>query len=216
MNRRYLNPMYKVGRIGARTCSPSTVIRPSQLQEFTRFRDGDTGDIIETILAMDADSARWILPGGVRCLLGKTDMQTLENVWRFVHENVRYQADRLGHERVKSPGALFTSGVGDCKSFSIAEGALLRALGIPFSYRFAAYGPGNFTHVYVVADTQRGQVILDAVHTKFNEEVAYFRKKDLRPMNLQAINSLGSVSLNWQPLAITTLLIFLAFNLFGK
>lgn len=87
-------------------------------------------------------------------------------------------ADKPGFERVKSPGALYGSGFGDCKSFSIAEGALLRALGIPYKYRFAAYKTGDFTHVYVVAGNE---VIMDAVHDTFDDEVPYRRKKDIRP-----------------------------------
>lgn len=131
---------------------------------------------------MDAHSGEWIVTDRVDCLRGATERETMRNVWAFVRGNLRYRADRPGHERVKSPGALFSAGVGDCKSFSIAEGAILRALGYGYRYRFTAYEPGDYTHVYVVATTTDGQdVILDAVHTAFDEEVPYRKKHDLRP-----------------------------------
>lgn len=146
--------------------------------EIVRYRNGDTGNIIETILWMDAHSAKWVDTERVECLRGATERDTLHNVWAFVKKNLRYQADKPGFERVKSPGALYSSGFGDCKSFSIAEGALLRALGIPYRYRFAAYQPGDFTHVYVVGGND---VVMDAVHKRFDDEVPYRRKKDIRP-----------------------------------
>ena len=171
--RRTRNAMH--GRSG---CDPAQIIRQSPQMEIVRYRKGDTGNIIETILWMDAHSAKWVNTDRVECLRGATEYETLHNVWAFVKKNLRYLADRPGFERVKSPGALYTSGVGDCKSFSIAEGALLRALGIPYKYRFAAYAPGDFTHVYIVAGDD---VVMDAVHTRFDDEVRYQKKKDIRP-----------------------------------
>ena len=153
---------------GRGACDPARLIRHSPQTEIVRHRNGDTADIIDWIMYMDAHSGEWIVTENVECLRGATDYDTLHNVWKFVKHNLRYQADRAGHERVKSPGALYASREGDCKSFSIAEGALLRALGIRYKYRFTAYEPGDYTHVYVVAD---GGVILDAVHSKFDQEV---------------------------------------------
>lgn len=166
---------------GRGECHPAKLIRHSPQTEILRHRDGETADIIETILYMDAHSGQWILTDQVECLRGATDYDTLHNVWRFVKSNLKYRADRVGHERVKSPGALYASREGDCKSFSIAEGALLRVLGFPYKYRFTAYEHGDFTHVYVVARLDGREVILDSVHSKFDEEVRYYKKKDIRP-----------------------------------
>lgn len=181
MTRRRLNAAARQ----AATCTPAHIIKPSPQTELLRHRNGGTDDIIEAILYMDAHSAEWIVTDRVECLRGATDYDTLRNVWAFVRNNLRYRADRPGHERVKSPGALFSAGVGDCKSFSIAEGAILHAIGYRYRYRFTAYEPGDFSHVYVVATTPDGQdVILDAVHTAFDEEVPYRRKKDIQPQKV--------------------------------
>ena len=161
-------------------CSPGAIIGPSEKFSVHRHANGNTSDIIDTILYADERAGSFVLPG-VQCLMGNSERETLRNVWAFIRQNIKYRADRPGHERVKSPGALFAEGVGDCKSFSIATGAILRSLGIPYRYRFAAYQPGDVTHVYVVADTASGPVLMDSVHTKFDEEVPYYRKKDIRP-----------------------------------
>lgn len=179
---------------GRGECDPTRLIRHSPQTEIVRYRNGETGDIIETILWMDAHSERWVVAENVECLRGATDYDTLRNVWRFVKKNLRYQADRPGHERVRSPGALFTARTGDCKSFSIAEGALLRSLGIPYKYRFAAYEPGDFTHVYVVALPDGEEVILDAVHTAFDEEVRYRKKKDIAPVAMAGIGKMPTTT----------------------
>lgn len=168
-------------------CTPKNIIRTSKQWEVTRHHNGRTADIVETILYADAQSGDFIIPDGLYCLMGADDYETARNVWHFVKNNLRYQPDRPGHERVKSPGALFASRVGDCKSFSIAVGALLRAFGIPYFYRFTAYEPGDVTHVYVVAEApDYGQIILDTVHSRFDSEVPYYRREDVRP-RLQSI-----------------------------
>lgn len=200
-------------RIGRRTssCSPQTIILRSDQTEKTRYRNGETEDIIETIMAMDADSARWVNAGAAECLQGATVHDTLHNVWAFVKQNTRYRADRPGHERVQSPGALFASGVGDCKSMSIAEGALLRTLGIRYKYRFAAYEPGDFTHVYIVAATPDGWTPLDAVHSKPFEEVRYRKIKDVSPVSIAGIGrpATQTSETNWTPIGLLAFLILL-------
>jgi len=172
---------YAPAPVRTSVCDPAHLIKNSPQVELLRHREGGTEDIIEAIMYMDAHSHEWITER-VDCLRGSTDYDTLRNVWSFVRNTLRYRADRPGHERVKSPGALFTSGVGDCKSMSIAVGAILRSLGYAYRYRFTAYEPGDYSHVYVVAtDAQGHDVILDTVHTAFDEEVQYRRKKDLKP-----------------------------------
>lgn len=171
-------------------CDLHRIIKKSPVFEIEKHGpEGTTSNIIDVILEADTLSSEFVLPG-VTCLYGATLEETLYNVWAFVKYNVRYQPDRPGHEKVKSPGALFTLGVGDCKSFSIALGAILRALGVPYKYRFTAYEPGDVTHVYIVAMTGEGNYILDSVHTAFNDEHPYFKKKDIKPRVAVAVNGL--------------------------
>lgn len=195
-------------------CEPNQIISRSKQEVYERHRSGDTSDIIETILYADGRSGGFVADG-VECLRGANQYETLRNVWGFVKRNITYKADRAGHERVKSPGALFAIGSGDCKSYSIAIGAILRALGISYRYRFTAYGPGDVTHVYVVADGNQGTVILDAVHKKFDEEVGYYYKKDIRPKK-SGMNGTGGIQVDFSRWVITLSLLLLLFNLARK
>lgn len=162
-------------------CQPNDIIKTSPLKERIRYKDGDTQDIVRVIMDMDAVSDRYVDAEAAQCLVGSDDYETLRNVWKFVKGNVKYKPDARGKEVVKSPAALFEIGKGDCKSFSIAEVALLRALGFKgIRYRFTSYKSGaDITHVYVVCKLKGQDVILDAVHDRFDDEVRYSWKKDI-------------------------------------
>lgn len=158
------------------------VIRPGNNTEYTRYEDGETEDIMETTLYADTLSHKFLLASGVERLRGRDDYETCKNIFLFVRDNIQYQADQPRHEKVKSPGALFSINRGDCKSYSVAEGALLRKLGIPFVFRFTAYSAGDFTHVYIVARPKGERpVIMDAVYRRFDQEKPYWKKKDIAP-----------------------------------
>jgi len=163
------------------TCNPKNIIRPEKGIEYIVHPKGDTADIITAIMDADAKADQYINRRGTGCLVGKTKYDTLRNVWRFVKNNLQYKADRPGYEVVKSPGALFAKGRGDCKSYSIAIAALLRSLGFTgIRYRFVSYKRGGeYTHVYVVCKLNGSDVILDAVYHQFDREATYSHKKDI-------------------------------------
>lgn len=165
----------------SRRCDLATFIKKSDLKREVMYRSGGTNDIVKVIAHADSMSLDWVNQDTVECLLGNTEYETLRNVWTVVKRNLTYRADLPGHEVVKSPGALVKMGIGDCKSFSLLIGAILKSLGFKYVYRFAAYEKGDVTHVYPVAMLNGKEVILDAVHTRFDEEVKYYRKKDMRP-----------------------------------
>jgi predicted transglutaminase-like cysteine proteinase len=156
------------------------LIRPSTGKTTVTHEDGDTRDIIDTILAADRKAA-WFTTDLARSIKGASERDTCRNIWTFVRQNIRYVRDEAGNERIQSPGALWKSGKGDCKSFSVFEASCLRNLGIPYSYRFTAYnGASDYGHVYVVAHTSDGDIIMDAVHTRFDDEVPHTKRKDHR------------------------------------
>lgn len=166
------------------------------MRDVLRYKDGGTDDIITTILKMDREAIDYIDESAAECLIGGDDYETLRNVWKFVKSNIRYKTDRPGKEVVKSPAALFRLKSGDCKSFSITEAALLRALGFSgIRYRFASYGNGKeVTHVYIVCKLNGKDVILDAVHSRFDDEVAYTWKKDIPAVkaSVSGISGIGT------------------------
>lgn len=194
---------------------PSSIINPSTGQRRTLYQDGDTGDIIRVIMHADKLSGKFINPDTITRLQGKNDYDTLQNIYWFVKRNVRYQADRAGQEDVRSPGYLFKTGEGDCKSMSVAIGALCRAFGIPFKYRFVRQsGARNYHHVYPVAwcrdDSGVDEVILDAVHRSFNSEPQYRQKLDLKP-GQRPPAGIGDLNFSWESVAPILLLLLLWF-----
>jgi hypothetical protein len=118
-----------------------------------------------------------------------------------VKTHLRYQKDRVGHERVKSPGKLWEDREGDCKSYSVFIGSIYRNLGIQYKYRFAHYPNGRLdrdvNHVFTVAVDQRGREIpTDAVADYFNYEEPYEYAIDYDPQTGQqaaAVNGLFDI-----------------------
>jgi hypothetical protein len=135
-------------------------------------------------------------------LRGKNDLQTLKNVWAFVKENITYRRDQPGDEVVKSPGALWETKVGDCKSFSVMIGSILNNLGYNYKYRVAFYNPlqPNQGHIYPVVVLDDGtEIIVDAVHEKFNKQAKYWKATDYFPGGKKsALSGIGQGDVkNW-------------------
>lgn len=151
----------------------------------TLFKNGGTNDIIAVILQADRDMRKTDKVGNLpKALQESTDFDTLETIWYFVHDNMTYRADAPGHEIVKAPNWMIYYGIGDCKSYSVLIAALCRGCGLKYKYRFVGFDNDtqNPTHVYVVAYTRSGEaVIMDAVHTTFNEEPQHTFNIDKSP-----------------------------------
>jgi hypothetical protein len=151
--------------------------------ETVYFESAGVDDIVSVILRADSAASHFVQQLAPK-LMGRTDMDTLRNVWAFTKEHIRYKRDKAGDERIQSPGALWKSRQGDCKSFSIFNGALLRALGISYFYRLAKYDPqrANQAHIYPVAILPSGEeIVMDSTHSCFGCEYEYWRKKDYMP-----------------------------------
>lgn len=154
--------------------------------------NGDTGDIIGAIMDADKQAARYTA-NLAPVLRGTDTYHTCANLWKFWKEHVRYQEDPEGHQYIKSPRELFHSGFGDCKSYSIAVASCLKNLGIPYVYRFTSETPGKeYHHVYIVAKTPQGPVIIDCVLDKFNYQNPFVMNKDLAPATSK-IGALGTI-----------------------
>lgn len=151
------------------------------------YPNGDTQDIIKVIMHADSESRKRDLVGDVPTILkGATDKETFENVWDFVKYEMTYKTDAAGFEKVKAPNWMLYNRVGDCKSYSVLIAAIIRKLGYKYKYRLVGFDSDkeNPTHVYIVAFTKKGEVIiLDAVHTTFNDEPNHTFQFDRSPGN---------------------------------
>ncbi len=175
--------------------------RPDMIDD-TIHEDGNTQDIIQTILMADGFKSHMAareMKAVSAELIGENDYHTLMNVWNFVHDNIRYKADPRGHERIKSPSRLWYDREGDCKSFSLMIGSILRNYKtIGFSYRFVGYDRrlNDYTHVYVIAHMKNRPVVMDAVHTRFDEEVPYVLKKDYSMTQISHLHGISAPNYN--------------------
>jgi len=127
-----------------------------------------------------------------KMLKADTEKQTCQNIWEFCFNHLQYQKDEAGIEQVRRPARVWkdrkNNGV-DCDCMSVFIGSILTNLGLPFSFRLTKYTSPEFEHVYPIAHTKNGIVIIDAVVHKFNREVPYSSKKDIK-MDLQYLNGL--------------------------
>jgi len=99
-------------------------------------------------------------------------------IWRWVREHVQFIEDQVTAELAGAPAdaeALIRPADlvrmerprGDCDDFAMLTAAMLRARGIPAALRTVAAepsAPDRYSHVYVVAYTPRGELVLDSSH----------------------------------------------------
>lgn len=170
----------------------SREILPTTNRVLINIPNGNLNDIVRVIMEGDKRSKPFTTKFAPR-LRKSTDMKTLEAVWRFVKHNIRYVPDR-DNEDIKSPGKTWEDRYGDCKSFSVMIGSILKNLGYKYKYRVAFYDKKNpyAGHIYPIVKLPNGrEVFLDAVHKKFNDEVPYRKAYDYKPgktTGLQKIN----------------------------
>mgnify|MGYP000730823474 CR=1 FL=1 len=122
-------------------------------------------------------------------LKASTEYDTCQNIWNFCFTHLQYTKDEMGKEQVRRPSRTWkdrAAGI-DCDCMSVFIGSILTNLKIPFSFRLTKYRSHDFEHVYPIAHTNNGIIILDTVVHKFNREVPYSAKKDIN-MELQYLN----------------------------
>jgi hypothetical protein len=158
--------------------------KPDWVEE-VHHKKGNTQDIINVLVnaaKYNQYQAAREMKNVARELSDETHYRTLKNVWTFVKSNITYKVDNPGKEEIKNPAYLFHYGKGDCKSFSLMiAGILMNYKDISFSFRFTSYTPdSDYSHVYIVARIPgyNRDIILDATHTDFDDEVPYYKKKD--------------------------------------
>lgn len=99
----------------------------------------------------------------------------LQNLFNYVCENVRYQLDPEGHEKVTTPWRLIQDGVGDCKKITVLIAAVLNKAGIPPMLKVISYDGKQYEHIYVIVPTGgRNYIVMDPVNKcRYNKELAH-------------------------------------------
>lgn len=122
-------------------------------------------------------------------LQASTEFETCQNIWNFCFTHLQYTKDEMGKEQVRRPARTWKdrqTGI-DCDCMSVFIGSILTNLNLPFSFRLTKYKSHEYEHVYPIAHTKNGIIILDTVVHEFNREVPYSAKKDIK-MELQYLN----------------------------
>jgi hypothetical protein len=122
-----------------------------QMEWIIKGRGFSTLDIISVLMKADRESIIYDYSGLAKRFENPNSLVTLRNLYDFVKYQISYKGDESFKEICRLPQTLIATGVGDCKSFSLFIGSMLRSLKIKFIYRFAAYENKDFQHVYVVA-----------------------------------------------------------------
>lgn len=165
--------------------------------------DHDTNDIMQLLISSD-HKYNYQVEKFSDTLKKEDPKNQLYYIWKYLRDNVVYTPDKSIKQQLKSPARLIHDGSGDCKSYSLFIGSVLRNLNIPYAYRFVSFK--NYdetpTHVYVVAyPGTNKEIILDAVLDRFNYEKPYNFKKDKKMLNmLTGIdgNEIGSFGSWWR------------------
>lgn len=180
-------------------------INPSANKAKVMFTDADVKDIIDTILRADRMSADFTARFAT-FLRGSSDRQTLRNIWGFVRKYIRYEKDKAGHEVIKSPGKTWEDRSGDCKSMSVMIGSLVKNLNYKYYYKVVFYDKRypDQGHIYPVVVLSNGtEVVVDAVHHAFDEELTYWKAYKYDPntgKKEQAAAISGQATGNWSSL----------------
>ena len=106
---------------------------------------------------------------------GDNEIRTLEALFSFLKQNVKYKEESEHRQTSKSPAALLATATGDCKHYALFIGGVLDALNrkgknFDWWYRFASYSPMDGTpgHVFVVVRINGREVWVDPVLSSFN------------------------------------------------
>lgn len=143
-----------------------------------------TTDIIEAVIQADSLGSEYV-KDFIWALFPKHNSfrGTCQEVWKLLR-SFKYVADPEEFQDVQLPNALNTSKRGDCKSFSNFAASCLQALGVPYKYRFSNYTKRHgkhAKHVYVIAQLEDEEIIIDGVWHRFNGEKGYNWVQDYTP-----------------------------------
>ena len=112
-----------------------------------------------------------------------------EKCCRYIRSNVNYKADGFDEQNIQLPGRMFKSTKqADCKSFSLAFVAMMKAAGYKdVGFRFASYRPNKIpTHVYNFVFCNGKLYTFDSCVETLKESKRHTYIKDMKVQYLSA------------------------------
>ena len=150
----------------------------------------NTDDIIDAILDADKNNPPLTYENAIY-FEGVDDYQTGANIFYYLKENIRYEAEPDTHQTTKTIERLVADKKGDCKHYSLFAGAVLKALNIPYAYRFVSFGDSEeVQHVYIVIHPDTNPIYLDAVIDQYDTQESFNFAEDYYPEG-KKVNGIG-------------------------
>ncbi len=145
----------------------------------------DTVELMKKVVFKYIDDTKQI----AQILRTNSIENTCKNIWNFLYHHIQYKLDKSGIEQLRRPVRSWQEkNIGiDCDCFSIFVSSILTNLKIPHFFRITKYDRNVYQHVYVIAQTPKGEYIIDCVLSKPNYEKPFTQKKDFN-MSLNGIN----------------------------
>ena len=159
-------------------------------------KDGNTDDIIDAVLDVVGDVRAQTRDFSRQFSRDKVGLQQL---WRWVKQNIRYKEDPLGVQWVREPARLWHDKVGDCKSYTVFIVSVLENMGLDYYIRFSnteRKGSKIVNHVYPVAILNGQEVIVDAVYNFFNAEAPWYFVKDYTMSEIYRLSGIGKAEID--------------------
>jgi hypothetical protein len=109
--------------------------------------------------------------------LGKTDLDTIFNLWAFMRTKLIYKKDPNGFQQIRLPNRFIADASegkgGDCKSYSLFSAAVLYNLGFDVFFEYVAYTLPKIkdkiaSHVFVRAEKNGASFVMDGCNKRFN------------------------------------------------
>lgn len=165
------------------------MVNKSNQKEVSRIEGATISDILQQIRQAEQNGAKFITSELAELLKGKTYKETARNIWSFIRKNIQYKEDGA-HQKIQSPGALWQSRVGDCKSMTVFGASILQKMCVPYNLIVDFYYPDMPTKGHIFIELP-DKTILDPVNSKFNEKDKAWKTVQIKGYQICG-NSLGS------------------------
>jgi hypothetical protein len=168
----------------------------AEYKNVINYNDGLNQDIIK-VLESNFEKAKKQTQNFCEQFYAGNLLDTCENVWNYVKNNIPYKADGQTEQKIILPARMVEraeQGIGaDCKSFALFCAANISNLypDADVNFRYTCYRSSKIpSHVYCVVKTSRGIIKIDPVWHYFNQEKEYKHKIDhsMRIATLSGIN----------------------------
>lgn len=165
------------------------MVKDSKLIEMITLDDATIPNIVNQIRHAEKLGPDFITDDFINSIQGRTDIDTYKNLWLKLRKRVKYAADG-DHQKTKSPGALWKSKVGDCKSFTVFVASTLQKMCKPYELILDYYDPNfpNRAHIYVMSEG----IVIDPVNPIFNASDPHYKQKRYPGISCAGVTGLSN------------------------